>query len=266
VGSEMCIRDSSMNSPLATNVNIERNDLLSAGTTAARGVQINDSDNTNQFNVNVVRNYFQDWDAYDIDLFSAGNVNIENNRCESDGVTQSIRVNGIVAGRPVFIDKNTCAKAIAYVQSEFDSGLLQIGTNVINGTTTSYGRAAPTTPTYSAGAFTSGGTQTWTVDAGDVLTYAYTFNGKMMTVYFSISNTAVSGTPDPALAIAIPAGRTAKKATTNPVLVVDNGARSVGYCSVTADGTKINIRKSDVSNWTASAGSTQVQGQITFEV
>src|SRR3990167_787127 len=69
-----------------------------------------------------------------------------------------------------------------------------------------------TTPTFSAGDFTASGSMTWTVDAGDVVTYAYTIINKVMTVLFYIDPTTVGGTPSTSLQIAIPANKTATKA------------------------------------------------------
>ena len=210
---------------------------------------------------------FTGWTAYDINSYACGNNVIRKNRCLSSTTAQSMNFTTCPAGRQVFIDTNQCAKLISFDQADFDSGTLQLGTNVISGTTVNYGRGAPTTPTFAAGDFTGGGSQTWTVAAGDVETYAYSFSGKMMTVFFGILTSTVGGTPHPDLRIAIPASRIATKVVKNAsAYILDNLTRSVGTVQVNAGGTFIVIQKADVANWAASTNQTYVQGQITFEV
>jgi hypothetical protein len=122
-----------------------------------------------------------------------------------------------------------------------------------------------TTPDYSAGNFTASGAMTWTVEAGDVITYAYNIIGKTMTVAFGIDGAAIGGTPSNILFIAIPGGKTASKITMNPVLIF-NGSWSTGYCEVypgSYDG-KILVLLTGAPNF--SAGQVKIYGQITFEI
>jgi hypothetical protein len=124
-----------------------------------------------------------------------------------------------------------------------------------------------TTPTFSAGDFTASGSQTWTVAEGDVLTYAYTIIGKMMTVMFAIESTTVGGTPSTQLIIAIPAGKTATKSAYNAIgLISDNSVRTTGVISIGAGDTTMLLNRTDNANWTASTNATTVRGQITFEI
>src|SRR5882672_6592367 len=61
-------------------------------------------------------------------------------------------------------------------------------------------------PAFNAANFTAGGAQTWTLQAGDVASFAYTIFGKTMTVAFALQTTSVGGVPDPTLRITIPGG------------------------------------------------------------
>lgn len=124
-----------------------------------------------------------------------------------------------------------------------------------------------TTPAYNAANFTASA-GTWTVDSGDVTTYAYTLVGKTMTVMFAISTTDVSAAPAQLL-IAIPGGFTAAKATRNPINVIDAGAAAaLGFAIVQAAGTNIILVSNAAGGgWTTTAAdNTHVFGQITFEI
>jgi hypothetical protein len=122
-----------------------------------------------------------------------------------------------------------------------------------------------TTPPFNAGDFTASGAMTWTVAAGNVITYAYNIIGKTMTVAFGIDGAAIGGTPSNILFIAIPGEKTASKITMNPVLLF-NGSWSTGYCEVypgSYNG-KILVLLTGAPNF--SAGQVKIYGQITFEI
>jgi len=126
-----------------------------------------------------------------------------------------------------------------------------------------------TTPAFDAGDFTANGSMTWTVAAGDVDTFAYTINNKMMTVVFNLVTTTVGGTPSTNLLIKIPASKTATKTVSNPVAIRDNdvvGGREVGIAQVTAGATNIAIALISNVAFAGGADLTYVQGQITFEI
>lgn len=123
-----------------------------------------------------------------------------------------------------------------------------------------------TTPTYAGGNFTSS-SGTWTVDSGDVTTYAYTVIGKTMILAVFLLNTSVTGTPA-TLRIAIPGGFTAAKAMRAWIETVDNGGTpATGMFDVAAAGTYVTVYR-DLSGtaWSASTNATHVIGTITFEV
>lgn len=123
-----------------------------------------------------------------------------------------------------------------------------------------------TTPSFNAGNFTASGAMTWTVASGDVVTYAYQVIGKRMTVMFHLGTTTVGGSVNTELFIAIPGGKTATKAVTNPIWLSDNGTKQIAKCSVDASGTTINISKADETNFTLATDTTAVRGEITFEI
>lgn len=123
-----------------------------------------------------------------------------------------------------------------------------------------------TTPSFSAGDFTANNSMTWTVAAGDVTTYAYIVNGKMMTVSFWIVTSTVGGTPSSLLKIAIPNSKTATKTMGAYCRIYNNSAYSAGIAYVDGSGTVINISKMDASNYTGESDATEVSGQITFEI
>lgn len=123
-----------------------------------------------------------------------------------------------------------------------------------------------TTPTFSAGDFTAYGSMTWTVEPGDVTTYAYTVIGKTMIVAFEIGGTSVSGPPSAALQIAIPGGHVAAKALFASFRARDNGTDSVGMAQTAPGGTVIHLYKNaSGENWSPSVD-TRAAGTITFEI
>lgn len=143
------------------------------------------------------------------------------------------------------------------------------GNTAITGTIKERGRSTAlgewTTPTYAAGDFTANGSMTWTVQAGDVTTYAYALVGKMETVAFTIITSTVGGTPNNELMIKVPSG-TAAKQVFNAVAISDNGSLIMGFAYVNSGGSQINVRRSDGANWSASTDNTIVRGQITFPI
>ena len=124
-----------------------------------------------------------------------------------------------------------------------------------------------TTPAFDAASFTASGSMTWTVEAGDVATYAYQIAGKIMIVMFRIITSTIGGTPSNALHIKIPASKTATKPTLNLCSILDTGW-TAGLAEVLAGGTVIKIYPDAAfsANWTTGTNDKYVQGQITFEI
>ena len=123
-----------------------------------------------------------------------------------------------------------------------------------------------TSPAFFAGDFTASA-GTWTVDAGDVTTYAYTVVGKTMHLAFNIGGTDVSA--GAFLKLAIPGGFVAAKEMRATYQAIDAGAAAaVGLAQVTAGGTVVNLFATIAAgNFAITAGdNTTVVGEIFFEV
>jgi hypothetical protein len=131
---------------------------------------------------------------------------------------------------------------------------------------TASGGDAWITPTFAAGNFTGNGSMTWTVEAGDVATFAYRINGKTMTVAFVLDTTTIGGTANFILFITIPAGKVAAKTMSNPVWILNNGTYEIGRVSVAASGTSLNILRPNVANFALSTNNNSVYGFIAFEI
>jgi len=121
-------------------------------------------------------------------------------------------------------------------------------------------------PPYGGGNFTASGSMTWTVESGDVATYAYTLLNRTMTVSFTLNSTSVGGTPSSVLRIKIPLGKFSTKAMNSFVRASDNGTPVPAWCYTDVSGVWLNIQKTDFSNWSLSTNGTTIQGQITFEI
>ena len=147
-----------------------------------------------------------------------------------------------------------------------DSGLSSVQYSVISSANSSISGEWPSVA-HSGGNFTAAGGGSWTVDLADQSVLAYSIIGKTMIVSFAITSTDVTGTVS-ALQIAIPASKTAAKLASAPLSALnDAGTDRRGYCSVQAAATVIQIFRSDLSNFTATASdNTSVSGQIIFEI
>jgi len=128
------------------------------------------------------------------------------------------------------------------------------------------GFGAWTTPAFNAGNFTASGSMTWTVESGDVQTYAYTIIGKTMILNFTIVTSTVGGTPDSTLQIAIPASKLAAKTQTGGLTYTDAALRGVGSTTVVAGGSIAYLYTYSWGNWTPSTNTTRVSGSIAFEI
>ena len=118
-------------------------------------------------------------------------------------------------------------------------------------------------------AFTAGGSQAWTVDSGDVTTYAYRYIGKTMQVAFVISGTTVldqGGFTPSTLLLKIPQGRRATRLVVTPIRAMDNGSYLAGYAIVSPGDDTIGMYLPTSLFWSASTNNSGVWGQIEFEV
>ena len=171
-------------------------------------------------------------------------------------------LNGIATGLTTCLLKDGTQTATALVP--FAAGLSSATGTLQYPASTVVGRW--TTPTFAAGDYTGNGSMDWTVASGDVITMAYTIIDKMMTVIFDIDTTTVAGTPNTTLQIAIPASKVATKQVTNGCYLLDNNARTTGFCRVAASGTVIQILRTDAVAFSASTNQTGTFGEITFEI
>lgn len=123
-----------------------------------------------------------------------------------------------------------------------------------------------TTPAFSAGNFTAGGAQTFTVAAGDVTTYAYKVMDKTMFLNIVVEAGSVGGTPDAELRVAIPGGFVSAKAMQGICYLADAGSLVTGWFYIVAGGTYISFYRNNFANWSASVNDTNVRFNGTFEV
>lgn len=123
---------------------------------------------------------------------------------------------------------------------------------------------------YAAALFTGSGLMTWTVEAADAVTLAYTRMGNRLELQFVIRAAVVGGTPDTTLRITIPGtdargnALVAAHDATAPVYYNDAGTKAIGVARVVAGGATVEIQKPTAANWTA--GANGVEGQIVLEV
>lgn len=126
------------------------------------------------------------------------------------------------------------------------------------------------TPTFNAGDFVGAGALTWTVQAGDVITYEWSLLNKTMTVRFFLQATSTGGVANGQLTMRVPGGATIAKSSVSTITTYDNGIERLGYISADANGTFFNLYTGTywgATNWSAtSANNTAMSGQITFEI
>jgi hypothetical protein len=127
------------------------------------------------------------------------------------------------------------------------------------------------TPTYAGGNYTASGSQTWTVDSGDIAAQKYWLRGRSLLISFALDSTSVGGTPSTDLKIGNGAwgGFSAASQANAPLaFIVDAGVTvtAFGMMQISAAGTALRLLKSAFANWGAATNTTQVYGQITIEV
>lgn len=137
----VAVRGKDQSAVIDTKVVIEANHINGVNNTAGTsiGVQVGTSAVGNCDNVRIVGNSFYGFTLYDIIVNKSGHVLIEDNACYSTGATESIVTSTLPTGRPVYIRNNDCYDTIGYDSSDFNSGDLRLGVNVVSGTTVSDG-------------------------------------------------------------------------------------------------------------------------------
>jgi hypothetical protein len=130
-----------------------------------------------------------------------------------------------------------------------------------------HAQGALVTPSYAAGNF-AGSAGTWTVDAGDVGTYAYLLTGRNLKVWFALNTTSVAA-PGSGLNITLPAGFTSVGGKTFLGMFIYNdngGATTVGQSQIDPGATAIRLLKFGFGNWTAATNTTGTFGLVDLEV
>jgi hypothetical protein len=133
-----------------------------------------------------------------------------------------------------------------------ENGLAQVVLNEMDGVA------------YAGGDFTATG-GTWTVEAGDVLTYALARLGRMVTLAWWLNDTTIAGAPTE-LQILLPDSLLAQKSIRTLCELVDDGTPAVGVAWVAAGNHQLHIQRLDGAALTVSTDNTDIRGVITFEV
>lgn len=121
---------------------------------------------------------------------------------------------------------------------------------------------------YAAGNFTASGAGTWTVAAGDQVTYKYMLVGKTMTLQVTIATSTVAGAPNN-LRVALPSGFTSLDNVSFPVLLYNDAAwTSGGVCECAAAGTDVKLYHNDYgsTNWVNGTDTVYVRFTIELEI
>lgn len=119
---------------------------------------------------------------------------------------------------------------------------------------------------FAAGNFTGNGSMTWTVAAGDQITYAYTLIGKTMIIAAHLDTTTVGGVVNTELRVAIPGGFTAAQIMSGAFDLSNNGTSEKGAWQVSASGTYVQLVRPAAANWTLSTDNTYIRLSAAFEV
>jgi hypothetical protein len=121
--------------------------------------------------------------------------------------------------------------------------------------------------TFSSTYFGGNGAMTWTLTSGDVNSEVAIIAKQLMVFVFDYVTGTVGGTPNSALQVQIPSGRTCFANTLGTTLYSDaGGALTPGYCSADATGTVVNLFKSNGSNWTTGTNNNSVRGFIVIPI
>jgi hypothetical protein len=110
------------------------------------------------------------------------------------------------------------------------------------------------------------GGMTWTLAAGDQISFSYALVGKLMFVMWDLRTTSVGGVLASDLTIKIPGGFTAASQTRSLIEFEDNGALVTAIATTTIGAQYIYLEKLPYAAFTASANLTETKGQIFFGV
>jgi len=114
--------------------------------------------------------------------------------------------------------------------------------------------------------FTGGGSMTWDVSSTDLVTFKYMLIGTTYFIDVYVDTSTIAGTPATQLFVKIPGGFLPAVKKQSGAAGFDNGVGVVTYTRVDVANNKIEIGKSDLTNWTASSNNTYVRVSMFFEV
>lgn len=121
---------------------------------------------------------------------------------------------------------------------------------------------------YSSGDYTASGSLTWTVDSGDLITFAFYISGNLIQITGYWDTTTLSGTASNQLFVLIPNSWTAKKTMQGLALAIQGGTTGVTtYNRVqSSNNTKMEIGRGDLGNFTLSANNNYIRWNMPFEL
>jgi hypothetical protein len=122
------------------------------------------------------------------------------------------------------------------------------------------------TPVFSAADYSGSSGMTWTVESGDIASFAYLLRGKTLHLSFDISGSSVGGTLSTQLIRTVPNGFVSVRQTVVPLWVSDNNSGQAGLVFIGAGSGVLLFFKAPLSNWSTSTNSTRVAGQLEIEV
>lgn len=120
---------------------------------------------------------------------------------------------------------------------------------------------------FAAANFGATGAMTWTVDAADVRTFAYSLDGKQLTLTFRLVNTTVGGVvAGNNLTIKLPNGMLAAQESAQCALCAPGGSPSEGSIAFAQVGNNLLTILRYAANWIAGANNTDVNGVVIVKV
>ena len=121
---------------------------------------------------------------------------------------------------------------------------------------------------FSAGEFTASGSMTWTVDSGDVATFKYQINGRVMTVWLTISTSTTGGTADTTLSLVIPYSKTAAATVVGFCHLNDpaSGGHQTGKIYSVSGDTHLYVKKTAEGNFGLDTNALSVQAVFSFPI
>jgi hypothetical protein len=124
-----------------------------------------------------------------------------------------------------------------------------------------------TTIPYNAANFTGDGTIVWTVDAGDLLSFAYRkLDPTTVVLNVQINLSSVSGAGI-ALKVAVPAAITPLRTIDGSCLIIDNGAVDPGgFFATTAGVASLSFIRHDFGNFAAAVNTTGVFLSVVYQI